>query len=190
MDKTATIDTDVTKEPFRVFVDMSPKWVVLDKEGVDMSFFVKPMNSPERAVFNASDRALNASLDYVGAYKRAGLTKEEVHDIPSELGDVKDLEGEELTKRCEEIQKWSDESNEKWALVTAKLTTDLGVQKQFAEVSRSTVVECVELVKIKGEDREFTFDMYEQIQDEEIKVWLLKVIKNVVNLTDGERVGL
>jgi len=177
MTKKAIIDKDTTKEPFRLFGNTKPVWFDVE-EDYDVSFFIRPMSTPERAVYNASENALQASLDYVGAYKRAGLSADEV------IGDVpKGLEGDALVA-------WSVTQNENWSKVTAKLTTDLDVQRQFAEVSRDTAVACVELVKINGAEREFTLDMYESIEDNDIRVWLIECIKKASTINEGERVGL
>ena len=173
------VTEDYTAEPFRLFGNLEHKWFqVEDKRATDISFHIRPMKSSEKAVFKAAEEALRRSLDYNGAFIRAGVDKR----LFDETNDKK------LTaKEKEELKRKSDEG---WASLQRNLLTDLEEVERFAEVSKATIVACVDKYKVGEFEKAFDEEVYEQITLESVKVWLLDCIEKSSTITEGERVGL
>ena len=172
--------TEENKEPFRLFGNIDYKWYGVDNKYSDgeIKFYLRPMRVNEKARFTACEERLRKSLDYSGAYIRAGYTQKEVHcKTPKNLSN----------KEAAEFQKIQ---NEKWKNVVSCLAIDVDIQEEFATETMNIVLSCVDKVSVNGEERDFTIDMYQSITDESVIVKLVDNIKNASKITDGERLGL
>lgn len=156
--------TEVKKDPFRVFNKIVSTWRTAPEPFDSLQFLIRPMKTIERSEYNAGEREFVKSKDLAGAYARAGLTPEQVHA---------DGAGIDL-----------------WRKVSDAQVVDIQAEIEFESVIRKMILACVTKVKSETEEREFTAEMYDGVEGNDLLIWLADQIKTASNLSESEVVGL
>jgi len=170
--KNDTIEvTEKSEAPFRLFNKIEYNDVKVPLKWGNAVFRIRPMTNTERSVFGFAEEEIKKVRDVAGAMDRSGLKKE---DLFTDSDDK-----EESVKVAKN-----------WANIINDTNIDKGAESAFLQAVKETVVACVESVTI-GEDCElFDDSMYEEMNGDSIRIWLLNEIKNAGSVTDEEVLSL
>jgi len=165
---------EITEEPkvkFRLFNQLEYSWVDVPKEWGDASFLIRPMKHSERSRFSHSESIISTARDIQGAIERSRVDTSILH---SDSEDVKvKLEKAVLT-----------------AKVWDHINIDKDAEEEHQEEVKRVMLACIKEVK-RGEIVD-TFDgeMYESIDADELRMWLMGSIKEASTLRVDERSSL
>jgi hypothetical protein len=165
---------EITEEPkvkFRLFNNLEYDWVQVPKEWGDAEFLIRPMKHSERTRFANSETIISQCRDIQGAIEKSGVDRELLHSS-SDDPKVK-LEQAILSAKVYEY-----------------VTVDKDAEEEHQEEVKRVMLACIKTVKVGGVESEFTSDVYESIDADALRMWLMGSIKEASTLRIDERSGL
>jgi len=163
--------TEKSATPFRLFNKIEYVPVRVPEKWGDASFSIRPMTNTERSVFGFAEEEIKKVRDVVGAMERSGLEKE---DLFTDSDDK-----EESVKVAKN-----------WASIINDTNINKDAEATFLEAVKTAIVSCVDSVTIGEDSHPFDDKMYEEMNGDSIRIWLLNEIKNAGSVTDEEVLSL
>lgn len=161
--------TETAKSPFRLFNKIEYSPVKVPEKWGDATFYVRPMTNTERAIFSMAEELIKKARDINGAIERSGLTGDDLYTTDDD--------------KAVEVAK-------NWSAIVNDTVIDEDAEKNFLSAVKKVILDCTEKVSIGEEEHLFSDDMYEEMNGESVRLWLLSQIRNAGTLTDDERVAL
>jgi hypothetical protein len=162
---------DEPKVKFRLFNKLEHSWYVVPEEWGDASFYIRPMKHSERSRLKNSEGIIGKIRDVKGAIDRSGVDGEKINSIP-----------ESTEEKIEQIALYSK--------VMDNIIVDKDAEEEHQREVQRVMVSCISKVSIEGEETDFTDEVYESIDSDSLRFWLMDKIKTASELSDGERSGL
>lgn len=170
IDKKETVEvTEIEKSPFRLFNKIEYVDVKVPTKWGDASFSIRPMTNTERAIFSMEEDEIKKSRDVSGAIERSGFSNEELYT--SEEDKTKDI-------------------LKNWSTVLSDTVVDKDAEKVFLNSIKKVLIDCTRTVTVGDDTHDFDNDMYEEMNGDSVRLWLLSEIRMAGDLTVGERLAL
>ena len=165
-----------SKSKFRLFGSLEYKTIEVPQEltgDTSVSFKARPMNHSERARFNVAESNYHSSLDWVKAVKDSGVDLEAMPKVGKDVGDYT---GKELALLSQ---------------VTSQLEADPSKIGEFVSEIGVMLTACVESFTVDGgETTKFTAELFNVMESDEVRVWLVGQIRELSNPDSDELKGL
>jgi hypothetical protein len=161
--------TEKSTAPFRLFNKIEYNPVKVPEKWGDAVFYIRPMTNTERSVFGFEEEQIKKVRDVAGAIERSGLKNDD-------LFTTEDDKAVQVSKN--------------WAGIINDTNVDKDAESVFLQAIKTVIVSCVEKVTIGDDSCMFGEDLYEELNGDGIRIWLLSEIKTAGSVKDDEVLSL